>query len=71
MTRRLNQGWDPQDPLLLVSLQHLVRPSGHWDLTADMLRRSRPKLESVLDEVGHEYVWARGGTEVPARTPAS
>ncbi|MFJ8968610.1 hypothetical protein ACIRJ3_04240 [Streptomyces anulatus] len=65
VTRRLNRGWDPKDPLLNVSFQHLVRPSGHWDLSVDMLRRSRPLLESVVDQVGHEYVWARSGAEVP------
>ncbi|MFD9192860.1 hypothetical protein ACFWCA_32180 [Streptomyces phaeochromogenes] len=65
VNRRLHRGWDPHDPLLHVSFQHLARPTGHWDFSPQMFKRSRPMLETAVDEVGHEFIWCRDGAEVP------
>ncbi|MET9454585.1 hypothetical protein ABZY05_05755 [Streptomyces canus] len=65
VTRRLNRGWHRDDPLLHVSFQHLVRPSGHWDFSAPMFKRSRPMLEAAVSQVGHSFIWCRDAEVVP------
>ncbi|MBO1417768.1 hypothetical protein [Streptomyces sp. FH025] len=65
LTKRRNHGWDPQDPLLDVNFQHLLRPTGHRDIHKALLLKARPMLEEAVAQVGTENVWCRHATEVP------
>ena len=62
---RIARGWDPEDPLLGVSLAALARQAGAGRITPGHLPALRPLITSTMHEVGVEKPWGRDAETVP------
>ncbi|WP_380286546.1 hypothetical protein [Kitasatospora purpeofusca] len=63
--RRLQQGWDPQDPLLRLNFRSLLRPAGHRDIARKVQASCRPMLEDAVARLGVAHLWGRDAALVP------
>ena len=61
---RLQQGWDPADPLLDVSFTALAREAGAGRIRPAPLAAARPLIEQTLALVGTAKPWARQAAHV-------
>lgn len=61
---RLQQGWDPADPLLDVSFTALAREAGAGRIRPAPLAAARPLIEQTLTLVGTAKPWARQAAHV-------
>jgi integrase len=61
---RLQQGWDPADPLLHVSFTALAREAGAGRIRPAPLAAARPLIEQTLALVGTAKPWARQAAHV-------
>ncbi|WP_245717889.1 site-specific integrase [Nocardia miyunensis] len=66
VTRRLNNGWSPEDPLLPVATSVIARHAGYTQLWRHWLPTLREHLTAALEVVGVEPSFARGAVPVPA-----
>lgn len=62
---RIARGWDPDDPLLGVSLAALARQAGAGRITPGDLPALRPLITRAMREVGTEKPWGRDAGAVP------
>lgn len=62
--RRLNHGWDPDDPLLTVSLNLLVRQAGIRQFNNRWLPELRAPIETALHAVGSDKPLCRDAAHV-------
>ena len=68
---RIARGWDPDDPLLGVSLAALARQAGAGRITPGDLPALRPLITRAISEVGTEKPWGRTPGRCHERTAAS
>ena len=62
---RLNAGWDPDDPLLTVSLGQIAARAGLAGFDRAWLPALRPALEDTLAQVGAARPWGRDAARIP------
>src|SRR6266702_3276016 len=62
---RIARGWDPDDPLLGVSLAAMARQAGAGRITPSDLPALRPLITRAMREVGAEKPWGRDAETVP------
>lgn len=62
---RIARGWDPDDPLLGVSLAALARQAGAGRIRPGHLPALRPLITRAISKVGTEKPWGRDAGAVP------
>lgn len=65
VSRRLNAGWNPGDPLLTVSLGQIAARAGLAGFDRAWLPALRPALQDTLAQVGAAGPWGRGAARIP------
>ncbi|MFG1858465.1 hypothetical protein ACGFJT_42000 [Actinomadura geliboluensis] len=65
VTRRLQAGWDPSDPLLRIDLAALAALLNRRTLSEELIEHLRPELQDVAERVGCEQPWGRQAARIP------